>query len=599
MKQESWLKQLGQYVDFASAGSKAWIVWAVLGSLFLALLDTAGVAAMVPLMSVVTGADTNAGVLGLVSSLIGTDDLGAVTIAVAGVVAIAFIVKSLCAIPFRWWIVGRTARISADAASGLLRQYVLSPFALHRRRNLPEIYRNVGDATAQASRVLLSLVSMVSDLLVTVAILLVLLVTSPIVTLITVVFFGGVMGLMQLFMRRHQIRVGDEMAQANLHGWRFLMPVLDGFREARLTSSANQYVDGYRGSRYEIARSQQKLTMLSELPRYILEIVFVVAIMGIAAFLFLVGEPETAVTTLGLFTVASVRLLPTLNRISASFAGIRSGQAGLKITVAAITDLRGTQMHDETVRSSQGFSGDIEFDQVSFAYECDIPNTVEELSAVVREKQTTAIVGTSGAGKSTVLDLLLGLLQPTSGMITCGGRSIGEDPAAWFREVGVVPQDVFLLNSTLRENVAFGIPLEQINDDRVREVLALAELTEVVAALPDGLTTMLGERGVRLSGGQRQRIGLARALYRDPQILVLDEATSALDNETEREISQTLKRISGDMTMVIVAHRLSTVRDASQLLFIDRGRLAGAGTFEEVREQVPEFDYLVRLGDLT
>jgi ABC-type multidrug transport system fused ATPase/permease subunit len=235
---------------------------------------------------------------------------------------------------------------------------------------------------------------------------------------------------------------------------------------------------------------------------------------------------------------------------------------------------------------------------LSFRYPDAEDFVLRGISLEIRENRTTAFVGSSGAGKSTLLDVVLGLLQPTEGQVVVGGRVIVDDLAGWYAGLGVVPQDVFLLNDTLATNIAFGVPRDEIDRDRVHEVVRMAQLESLVGQLPEGLETVVGERGVRLSGGQRQRIGLARALYRRPRVLVLDEATSALDNVTEHEIAKTLGALQGTLTIVIVAHRLSTVRHADTLVFLKDGQVQTEGTFEEVRAGNADFARLVELGEL-
>jgi ABC-type multidrug transport system fused ATPase/permease subunit len=242
--------------------------------------------------------------------------------------------------------------------------------------------------------------------------------------------------------------------------------------------------------------------------------------------------------------------------------------------------------------------GDIRLSGVEFSYPDAAAPVVSGIDLVIREHRTTAFVGSSGAGKSTIIDLVLGLLAPTRGAITCGGVPILDDPARWYAGLGVVPQDAFLLNDTVQANIAFGLPEDEIDPVRVRRALSLARLDDVVAELPDGVHTVIGERGSRLSGGQRQRLGLARALYREPRVLVLDEATSALDNDTEAQIAASLASLHGEMTIIIVAHRLSTVRDADTLVFLSGGRVRGEGSFAQVRAVVPEFARMVELGEL-
>ncbi|WDH79452.1 ABC transporter ATP-binding protein [Microbacterium esteraromaticum] len=550
-------------------------------------------------MALFTSGDVTSGPVGAMARILGTQDEAHLTIAFAGLVAFVFILKSVCTVPFRWWLVGRTARIAADAAAELMRRYVLSPYEAHRSRRLSEVYRNIGDATGQASTVLLGLVGLFSDLLVLAALALILLWMSPVETLIVIAFFVVLVAGIQRLLRSHQVRLGEDLAEISLQGWQYLMPAFDGFREARLTSSGSSFVDGYRDARRRGALVRRSLSVLSELPKYLLEIGFVLAIVAVAAILFSTGSKDHALSVLAVFAAASLRALPTMNRVTATFGAIRGGQAGLRIVSETVQELDAGADHEEQPRGDVVFGGDIILDGISYRYPDAPALVVRSLSVRIRENETTALVGTSGAGKSTILDLLLGLLPPSEGSITCGGRPISDDLAAWHATVGVVPQDVFLLNATLAENIAFGVRAEEIDIERVREVLGLAELSDVVRRLAEGIDTVVGERGARMSGGERQRIGLARALYRRPSLLVLDEATSALDNRTESEIGETLRHLSGRMTIVIVAHRLSTVRDADNLVFLSRGEAMGEGTFEEVRRHVPEFEELVRLGELS
>jgi ABC-type multidrug transport system fused ATPase/permease subunit len=552
---------------------------------------------MVPLMQLVTGSTTGPGI-GVLSDWLGTSDVQVLLPVVAAIVGGAFIVKSLGALGFRWWLLGRTTRVSAESSAELMRRYVLAPYRAHRARRLSELYRNINDATNQASSVLLAIVSLFSDVLVLIAITLVLAVTSPWVTLFTVALFGFLVFGVQRALRRRQLRIGEEAAEASLTAWQFLMPGLEGFREARLTSSARVFIEGFRQARLRGAQLSRQRGILGDMPRYLLEVAFVVAILGIALILFATGTPAQAITVLGVFAAASVRALPTLTRVNANMTTVRTGQAGLRIIAAAVDQLDAEGTHEEEPRRDTEYRGDITLREVAFSYPDGDHPVLDEISLHIAENQTTAFVGASGAGKSTLLDLVLGLLEPTAGAIECGGTSIFDDRASWYSGLGVVPQDVFLLHDTMRANIAFGVTPERVDAARVGEVLRLAQLEEFAADLPDGLDTVVGERGVRLSGGQRQRLGLARALYRRPRVLVLDEATSALDNVTEHEIASTLAGLQGSLTVLIVAHRLSTVRHADTLVFLKDGKVDARGSFDEVRQQSQDFAKLVALGEL-
>jgi ATP-binding cassette, subfamily B, bacterial PglK len=591
-------EQLRMMLAMAGAHPTRWVFGTIAASIVLAGLDMLGVAAMVPLTQLATGSDPDSGVLAAISDRLGTSDPATLIPIVAGFVAVVFIGKSIGAIAFRWWLLGRTTRISALSSAELARRYALAPYAAHRSRRMSEVYRNITDCTNQSASVLLGIVTICTDVFVLVASTVVLAIASPAVTIFAVVLFGGLVFGVQLLLRRRQYHIGEEMAEAGLQAWQFLLPGLDGFREARLTSSASAFVDGFRRARMRRASASRQMGIISDAPRYLLEIGFVLAIAGISLILFTTTTPAAAITVLGVFAAASLRALPTMNRISANLVTVRTGRAGLEIVTRVVDELDAGGTHEERPRSATRYAGDIELRELSFRYPDSEQFVLSGVSLRIAENRTTAFVGSSGAGKSTLLDLMLGLLEPTQGTIECGGRSIYDDVAAWYAELGVVPQDVFLLNDTLTANIAFGVAAERVDRARVDEVVSMSQLDGLLDELPGGLETVVGERGVRLSGGQRQRIGLARALYRRPSVLVLDEATSALDNVTEHEIAATLGELQGNLTIVIVAHRLSTVRHADTLVFLKDGRVEAEGSFEQVRAQSTDFARLVELGEL-
>ncbi|GAB2904295.1 hypothetical protein GCM10027027_20110 [Neomicrococcus lactis] len=270
--------------------------------------------------------------------------------------------------------------------------------------------------------------------------------------------------------------------------------------------------------------------------------------------------------------------------------------AGLQIVVSEINQLEASgpvKLDDEPKLAEKQA---IRISDVRFKFDDSDEFVLKGVSVDIQAGSTVAFVGSSGAGKSTLLDIILGLFTPTSGTVTYGGQSIHGALGSWYERVAVVSQDIFILDDSLAANVAYGLPDNEIDMQKVRDVVSLAQLDEAVAQLPDGLATRLGERGVRLSGGQRQRVGIARALYRDPDVLVLDEATSALDNITEFEISETMKSLAGERTIIIVAHRLSTVKNADNILFMKNGLIAGEGSFESLQQSNMDFAELVRIG---
>lgn len=593
------IRELRIALTLISENIRGWVTWAVVGSVLLAALDTIGVAAMLPLMTLLTTGDTESGIVGFIADATDTHEVSTLVVLLAGLVAICFVAKSVTSILFRWWLLGHTAVLTAEASVELMRRYVLSSYGSHKKRNLADVYRNIGVAVSQTfNQVGLGLLSLLSDALVLVMLALVLLAASPLATLFAVVFFAIATWSIQAILKQRQIRAGKQYVDADGDAWAAIMPGLDGFRESRLTSSGHRFVKAFGHARESQAQAQRRTTMLSELPRYTLEVSFILAVIGMASILFATGTQENALAVLGVFAAASLRLLPTLNRVTSTIGTVRAGQGAMRTLVTEIQKLDEEDLHSEARLTQHDFRGAIEIANVEYRYpDADRP-VLDGISIVIPEGQTTAIVGASGAGKSTLLDIILGLVPPTAGDVLCGGRSIHDDLVAWFESVGLVPQDVYMVDDTLENNIAYGVDPTEIDRDRVAQVLEQARLTDFVADLPHGLQTRLGQRGVRLSGGQRQRVGIARALYRRPQILILDEATSALDNVTEHQITETVAGLRGDMTIIVVAHRLSTVRDADSIIFMKDGAVESMGTFSQLRKSNADFERLVELGSL-
>lgn len=558
-----------------------------------------GVAAMLPLMQLITGVDPTLGPLGFVARTMGTTDTRNLIVVIALAVGLAFALKSIITVGFRWWLLGHTTRLEAEAAAELMRRYVLAPYWAHREREIATINRNLDSSVAQTfGQVILGLVGILADVLTLVGISAVLVLVSPVATLFTVVTFGLLGWALQQSLRKRHLQIGRLVAQSNLDAWSALMPGLHGFREARLASSAEVFVNRFTQAKGVRAHANRLSSITAELPKYVLEIGFVVGIAAITLLLFTAYSAEFALSVLGVFAAASVRLLPTVNRVVATIGIIRAGRAGLEILSREVKDLEAAGYHSEKRRSDEQYSGDLALEDVTYSYRGSQTNVLERVTVTISAGMTTAIVGSSGAGKSTLLNVLLGLLEPEKGEVTCGGRSIFDDLPGWYSTLGVVPQDVYLLDDSLQNNIAFGENPKDINPARLTAAVELAQLSSLVDELPNGFETRLGERGVRLSGGQKQRIGIARALYRSPSILVLDEATSALDNATEQRISETIASLSGRMTVVIVAHRLSTVKNADKIIFMSGGRVVAAGSFEEVQASSSDFAHLVAIGKL-
>ncbi len=579
---------------------RAKLVAMTLGMVVVSGADMVAVIMVAPLMTVLMGGDMNSGLLKVVGGSLGevSPDRLAVTLLVA--ILGAFIVKDVFTVYFNWWQSGFVNREMARTQTRLVDFYVHMPWVQYTRRNdadflnrLQNVERVYGGVTA--------VMTLVSQGITVAAILIALLVVSPVVTLV-IIAYSVIVGLLFLRISKPIMRkTGKERIDANLQQYAISLRVFGGAKEVRVRNSQEYFVNTYGRATVTMALANRLGAFVLGLPKYVLEIVFMGGLGLILIVAGLLGATSALLGTLAVVVVAAFRMLPSLAGVMGAVNGVRAALPSVEVVME---DFRAMEASEDGARPSLTgieklpFRKVLAVSNVSFQYEPDLPYVLDHVSFDVPHGTSVGIVGSSGAGKSTLVDMLLGLLTPSSGAVTCDGVDISGCLPGWQKNVAMVPQSVYLMDATVRENIAFDQADEDIDDELIAEVLAQSQLTETVEGLEQGWDTRIGEHGVRLSGGQRQRIGIARALYRRPEVLVLDEATSALDNETERRITETIEGLHGSVTMIIVAHRLSTVKNADKIVFLSRGRVASEGSFDEVTAANPEFARLVELGSL-
>lgn len=578
------------------------LVLALGGSILTALLEVVGVASVVPLMQLLTGADPTTGILGRMSSWFGDPTRERLALIICGIVFGAFVLKTVIGLAFRWWMAGFMAQQEADTAQSLLRRYLAAPYWIHLQRHTGDFNRVMSESVGQTyAMVVMGTISVVTELVSVTALALVLLLMDPVPAIAAMAYFAIAALAFNRFVGRRAHEVGlvfQESAYVmSITAWE----TIQGLKEIRVRRSSELFLRRYRGARLRYADARRRSTFLTELPKSILELTFIGGVALLVAVAFSQeGDAAATLTTLSLFVAAGFRLLPSLIRIMSSMQMIKIGRPGVDLVLADVTnpDLPDLPGDDPRTTSRMPLTRALAVDDVVHRYRDGDTNVLDGVSITIPAGTSVAFVGTSGAGKTTLVDTILGLHQPVSGRVLADGVDVTTDLAAWQRNIGLVPQDVFLVDATLRSNIALGEPDDLVDDERLHAAVRRAQLDTLLEGLPDGLESHVGERGSRLSGGQRQRVGIARALYRDPAVLVLDEATSSLDNETERRISDVVATLHGRMTVIVVAHRLSTVRSCDQVVFLKDGRVDAVGTFDEVRERSADFAHLVRLGTL-
>ena len=580
----------------------------LIGLFLLSLMEMVGVAAILPIMNIAMGAEIT-GYLAVISDIFGNPQRSDLVLYLGIVLVLAFVIKGIAALLFKRWSLKFTGYQQLATSTTILNHYMKDSYFNHRKSQPEETAYLISTYVVFAYRGFVgSIINFVGDFLSIIVLLIMILCVMPIPALVAFAYFGITIAIMQLFLRRGNAKYGEITARAGRDALRFLLDDIRGFREIRITNAHKAAIEQYREPAVRSVKSDVNLSFLNDFPKYSLEIIFIV---GIAGLLALVTSTQGAdgLPSLMLFATACIRILPNATRMIASLGGIRANEFASEEVAKVIRSmspeeqrLQMVEFKDEidpaTIINSGIDPVDVQIDDLVYRYPDGDKDVLKDIQLDVPAGTSVAFVGGSGSGKTTLVDLILGLLTPTSGTISSQGKDIHTDLHSWYQKIGYVPQDPYLGNGTLREAVAFGIPEKHIDDDRVIYCLELAELMPVVETLEDGINTSIGENGNRLSGGQRQRVGIARAMYRNPSLLVMDEATSALDNETEHKITQTIHRISQEITVIIVAHRLSTVRNVDQLVYLSQGRIANKGTFKEVQTANEEFANLVRLGQL-
>jgi len=485
-----------------------------------------------------------------------------------------------------------TDRFLATTIFGRALRY---PYSEHLRRSSSQMISVLTWSAADVSANLVAAsASAAVDILVLSALGLTLVLLQPLTAVGTIVYFGIVAGILLFGLAPAVRRAARDEHQTNILAGRSMMEGLHGVKALQVATTGDVVGDEHARHRSALAQARQRKVFLAAVSRQTLEAAVTLGVGLLAAGLFAFQGSDDALASLGLVVAVAFRALPSVSRLLGTLNGMRSASVSLR-TIQKELEVPTTH-HDRAVQPALSLSGAIEFTGVSYTYGGADSPALHDVTLTIPCGSSLGIVGSSGAGKTTMVDLLLGLLEPTAGVITVDQVPLDRsNMLAWRRLIGYVPQDVFMLDSTIRDNVVFAGRDLPAPDGEVWAALERAQLADFVRSLPDGLDTLIGERGARMSGGQRQRIGIARALYRQPSLLVLDEATSALDLVTEAALAETMESLDRSITKVIIAHRLTTVRGCDRILFLEHGSVAGIGTYDDLADEISEFRRLASL----
>lgn len=513
--------------------------------------------------------------------------------------ALAFAMAAIVAAGVRMLLLGVSTRLAfssaADLSMEMYRRTLYQPYQVHLSRNSSEVISGITSKVGAAVTVLNQFMTLVSSLVLLVVITLALMSIDPVVAITATLWFGLGYAVITKVSRRALYVNSKRIAYEQTQVVKALQEGLGGVRDVLLEGAQPLYCEIYRRADQPLRRAQSDNAFISQSPRYAMEAVGMVLIAVLAYGLSLKGNGLAAeLPTLGALALGAQRLLPALQQGYSAWTTILGNQAQL----ADALELLDQPLAQEILLpppAPLNLLSAIRFEAVSFRYQVKSAWVLKDLNLTILKGSRTGFVGTTGSGKSTTLDLLMGLLLPTEGHLLVDGEIVsGHRLRAWQRTIAHVPQSVYLADASLAENIAFGIRASEIDMERVRMAASKAQISEFIESSPNAYAEVVGERGVRLSGGQRQRIGIARALYKQAEVLVFDEATSALDSATERSVMDAIEGLDHDLTILIIAHRLSTVRQCDTIIELANGLVVAQGTFDQLMERSPSFQSIAR-----
>lgn len=489
--------------------------------------------------------------------------------------------------------------LGADLQKDLLTCYLRRDYVHLAGTNSSELINKITIGAPRFSfNVMLPLMTIANQAVVVLVIVVGLSIIQPLTVVVLGVLFGGAYSMLFFGVKRRLTFHGDRVWNNHKRKHRLLTESLGGLKEIRLTGNEIQYINHFDMLVRESDRSETIIGAFGDIPRFLLETIAFSALLVLSIIMLLNGaQPSAVVAILSLYAVTGYRMLPAAQSIFKAVSQIRSNAKTLQDIYPDVLEgrMRASELEPYVEEPVPPYPAAISFSDVAFTYPKGKHAVLRNVSATLPVNALTVLVGHSGSGKSTLADIMLGLLPPSTGTVTVGGTPVGAMGRQWFKAVGYVPQSIFLLDDTIANNVAFGSPLG-VQAERLQHSLELARLADFVAELPEGANFRIGEHGARLSGGQRQRIGLARALYHDANYLLLDEATSALDGRTEAEIIDTLLTLRRDRTVIMIAHRLTTIQAADHIVLLNDGRIEAVGSWPDLLEHNERFRELIRLG---
>lgn len=574
----NWIKEL---TEIFNKKQKAEFFGLFVVEFIGSLLELLGVSMLIPFMQMVMEPTRLTGKPKVQSAMnvLGIHSDRELIIWLVGAMIVIYVVKNLYLVFMTYMQQQIMSKNRVEMELQVMSYYVRQPYMFHVQHSSSEMQRTILSDIGNVFEVMSNVFLLISEALTSVMLIIMLIRTDVTITMVTILLLGVFILLYFKVFKKRLYEYGRISQKYGAEGIKYINQMFVGVKEIKVYRSENFFIDAFaRGRRIQIGMMKRG-SFFQQTPKYFMEMLTTCGVLSILLAKLIAGASLTdLVVQLTVFAMAAYRILPSANRITSELAFIFNTKSSVDLIYQAIHDDKIALMDrflDVTPESASisenTHMGNISIQNVSYHYPASDKMILSNVSFEIRGGSSVALKGPSGAGKTTTADLILGILEPVSGEITYDGESIKKLGQKWYDHVGYIPQSIYLSDDSIRTNVAFGIP--NPDDEQVWKALEEAQLKDYVESLPDGLDSMIGENGVRISGGQRQRIGIARALYRNPEILILDEATSALDNETEKAVMESIDYLKGKKTLIIIAHRLTTIENCDEVYEVKDGRI--------------------------
>ena len=553
-----------------------------------AFVELLGVSAIMPLIDVAMNPETidEKWYFVLIRKYTGITDANQMILFLAVLLIVIYILKNvyvmvMYSLQYRF-VFNNQQRLSVR----MMKSYMQQDYLFHVSKNVAEFQRNITSDVNGFFTIVLNVLQFLAEFSVSAALVIFLFVQDWVSTMAVAVLLFLFMGIFTIFFRKVLVKIGEQSRQANVLVTKWLFQAFSGIKEIKVANKESFFISNYNRHYKDCVRVQRQQSILTYLPKPVMETVCICSLMLAMIIKIAVVKSDIVsfVTTLSVFAVAAFRMLPSFNKITGYISGMMFNKPAIDSVYRDLKEIehlmeQKTAEREDTIKVMLHSS--IRLNNVSFRYPESDKWILKNASLEIMKNTSVALIGASGAGKTTAADLMLGILQPQEGTVTIDGTDLKKCMKSWHEDIGYIPQVIYLMDDNIRANVAFGIPDAEIDDDAVQKALREAQLDQFVNSLPNGRDTLIGDRGVKLSGGQRQRIGIARALYRNPNVLVLDEATSALDSDTEKEVMEAIDGLHGTRTLIVIAHRLSTIKKCDKIF-----EVGGGGFIERSKAEV-------------